>query len=202
MPGLCAAAVSSSSTADSILAAMQRRMVHYPWHHPVTAAGSPNLAVGAIVLEAQRASATATSEDGTLTAVLYGEFFGSEDLMDYTIIGAEANLAARLQYLAEPGGIVISHETYVLVSDLVEARPLEIFEMKGIIRDIIPYSIDGFRQGVVGAARTLTEQAPGLDLRIDLDRLDTESARRARDLIERALAAVDRRALTPRPAGE
>ena len=29
--------------------------------------------------------------------------FGSDDRMDYTIIGAEANLAARLQSIAEPG---------------------------------------------------------------------------------------------------
>ena len=32
--------------------------------------------------------------------------FGSDDRMDYTIIGAEANLAARLQTIAEPSGIV------------------------------------------------------------------------------------------------
>ena len=31
--------------------------------------------------------------------------FGSNDRMDYTIIGAEANLAARLQSIAEPGQI-------------------------------------------------------------------------------------------------
>jgi class 3 adenylate cyclase len=37
--------------------------------------------------------------------------FGSDDRMDYTIIGAEANLAARLQSVAEPGGIVLSYET-------------------------------------------------------------------------------------------
>ena len=36
--------------------------------------------------------------------------FGSSDRMDYTIIGAEANLAARLQSIAEPGGIVLSYE--------------------------------------------------------------------------------------------
>ena len=38
--------------------------------------------------------------------------FGSVDRMDYTIIGAEANLAARLQSIAEPGQIVLSYETY------------------------------------------------------------------------------------------
>ncbi len=36
--------------------------------------------------------------------------FGSDDRMDYTIIGAEANLAARLQSIAPPGRIVLSYE--------------------------------------------------------------------------------------------
>ncbi len=43
--------------------------------------------------------------------------FGSEDRMDYTIIGSPVNLAARLQSFAEPGGILLSHETYSLVKD-------------------------------------------------------------------------------------
>ena len=50
--------------------------------------------------------------------------FGSNDRMDYTIIGAEANLAARLQSIAEPGQIVISYETYALVRDVVAAQEL------------------------------------------------------------------------------
>ena len=41
--------------------------------------------------------------------------FGSDDRMAYTIVGAEANLAARLQTIAQPGGIVLSYETYSLV---------------------------------------------------------------------------------------
>src|SRR6516162_3689952 len=41
--------------------------------------------------------------------------FGSAERMDYTIIGVEANLAARLQSIAEPGQIVVRYETYALV---------------------------------------------------------------------------------------
>src|ERR1022692_5152846 len=61
--------------------------------------------------------------------------FCSADRMDYTIIGAEANLAARLQSIAEPGSIVMSYETYALVRDMVRARPLPPITMKGISRE-------------------------------------------------------------------
>ncbi|MEP3279250.1 MAG: adenylate/guanylate cyclase domain-containing protein [Stappiaceae bacterium] len=68
--------------------------------------------------------------------------FGSEDRMDYTIIGAEANVAARLESIAEPGGIVMSYETYALVQDYVTATPIEPIALKGISRDVIPYVVD------------------------------------------------------------
>src|SRR5437868_13575446 len=57
--------------------------------------------------------------------------FGSSDRMDYTIIGAEANLAARLQSIAEPGCIVLSYEAYAPVSHLIAAHPLDSITMKG-----------------------------------------------------------------------
>jgi hypothetical protein len=69
--------------------------------------------------------------------------FGSDDRMDYTIIGAEANLASRLQSIAEPGGIVLSYETYSLVRQLVRARPLYPITLKGIARPVVPYAVDG-----------------------------------------------------------
>lgn len=59
--------------------------------------------------------------------------FGSDDRMDYTIIGAEANLASRLQSIAEPGGIVLSYETWSLVRQMVRARPLEPIDELGEI---------------------------------------------------------------------
>ena len=43
--------------------------------------------------------------------------FGSNDRVDYTIIGNEVNLAARLQSHADLGGILLAHETYALVKD-------------------------------------------------------------------------------------
>ena len=69
--------------------------------------------------------------------------FGSDDRMDYTIIGAEANLAARLQSVAEPGHIVVSYETYALVRDIIVAHELPPITMKGISREVVPYAVDG-----------------------------------------------------------
>ncbi|WP_296434105.1 adenylate/guanylate cyclase domain-containing protein, partial [Rhizobium sp. UBA1881] len=79
--------------------------------------------------------------------------FGSNDRMDYTIIGAEANLAARLQSIAEGGKIVISYETYALVKDMVDATPLPPITMKGIQREIVPYAVNGLILGEDQAIR-------------------------------------------------
>ena len=71
-----------------------------------------------------------------------GSGFGSSDRIDYTIIGAEANLAARLQSIADPGHIVVSDETYAFIRDMVIAQALAPITMKGISREVIPYVVN------------------------------------------------------------
>ncbi|MFC5069346.1 adenylate/guanylate cyclase domain-containing protein [Flaviflagellibacter deserti] len=117
--------------------------------------------------------------------------FGSEDRMDYTIIGAEANLAARLQTTAEPGGIVLSYETYALVRDLVRAHPLEPIHMKGISREVIPYAVDGLTGDEETRPMVLSEQAKGVEVFLDFDAMDPAAADRTRRLLEQAIAALD-----------
>lgn len=117
--------------------------------------------------------------------------FGSNDRMDYTIIGAEANLAARLQTAAEAGTIVISYETYALVQDIVAAHPLPPITMKGIYREVVPYAVDGLLDAEGKTVRVLSEHMTGLDLHLDLGQLDRSEAGRVRAALLEAVAALD-----------
>ncbi|QOG18540.1 DUF3365 domain-containing protein [Bradyrhizobium sp. SEMIA] len=116
--------------------------------------------------------------------------FGSSDRMDYTIIGAEANLAARLQSIAEPGGIVLSYETFALVSDIVRAHALPAITMKGISREVIPYSVDALNDAAAESSGIITERAPGLELYLDPAVVKSGDAARVRTLLENALASL------------
>jgi len=117
--------------------------------------------------------------------------FGSDDRMDYTIIGAEANLAARLQSIAEAGQIVLSYETYALVRDMLTAHALPQIQMKGISRPVVPYTVDGMLGSAGEEYKLFSEHIPGLDLYLDPSILSEEAAKRTRKLLTEALAALD-----------
>jgi adenylate cyclase len=124
--------------------------------------------------------------------------FGSDDRMDYTIIGAEANLAARLQSIAQPGEIVLSYETFMLVRDTVRARPLEPITLKGIAHPVVPYAVEGLT-GARRGAEVITEHDTGIDLFIDTSAIDTASAERVRRTLEKVAAELRFRSRAPQP---
>lgn len=118
--------------------------------------------------------------------------FGSADRMDYTIIGAEANLAARLQSIAEAGRIAISYETYALVRGLLTARPLPPITMKGIGREVVPYVVEGMIDEKGRTFDIFSEHMTGLDLYLDPGTIDPGASERVRGVLRRALDALER----------
>ena len=74
--------------------------------------------------------------------------FGSDQRLTYTIIGSEVNVAQRLEASAQPGGILMSYETYAHAQDLIEVEQLNSISMKGVKREIKVFSVlNKIRQG-------------------------------------------------------
>jgi adenylate cyclase len=118
--------------------------------------------------------------------------FGSTDRMDYTIIGAEANLAARLQSIAEPGHIVISYETYALVRRMLVAHQLPPITMKGISRDVVPYAVDGILDRTGAKVEIFSEHMNGLDFFLDPAVMDAHTSAHVRAVLQNAIATLDK----------
>jgi class 3 adenylate cyclase len=118
--------------------------------------------------------------------------FGSAERMDYTIIGVEANLAARLQSIAEPGRIVISYETYALVRRMVAAHPLPPITMKGIGWEVVPYAVEGILDNFGAKSEIFSEHLVGVDFYLDPARVAADTSARLRQVLQRAIVALDK----------
>jgi class 3 adenylate cyclase/PAS domain-containing protein len=116
--------------------------------------------------------------------------FGSRDRMDYTIIGNEVNLAARLQSAAEPGGILISHETNALVQDMVLTEEYPPMTVKGFLRPIKTYKLLGTYQELVDEGRVVLQEREGLRVLVDLTK---QVSSEAIAVLEEVLAELKKR---------
>jgi adenylate cyclase len=87
-------------------------------------------------------------------------------------IGAETNLAARLQSIAPAGGIMRSYETYAHVKDIVEAETIEPISMKAISRPVVPYLVARTSVDVAQLSTVISEKDEGLSLMLDISGMD------------------------------
>ena len=120
--------------------------------------------------------------------------FGSVDRMDYTIIGGEVNLSARLEGKSDPGGILMSYETYALVKDLIRAEEQKPMTVKGIAREIRPFAVANIYENLDDERRFIRRETEAMQLAVDLDKLTGEQRTKAIYKLEGVLERMKREA--------
>ena len=131
------------------------------WNVPTECKGHGLLAVKA-ALEAQR-SINELQREATLPRMDFGigintgkavaGNMGSEDRLEYSVIGDAVNVAARLASTAPGGKVWIGADTFKQVRDYVKARRLRPLAMKGKRKPVTAYEVLGGQELVKGKQR-------------------------------------------------
>lgn len=117
--------------------------------------------------------------------------FGSEDRLDYTIIGGTVNTASRLESAAAPGEILISYPTFALVKDQVRCEEKGPIEVKGIAYPIATYTVVGSNDDIEHEMGLYCEDRPNIKIELDLHTMSDTDRKRARTILKEALSLLD-----------
>ncbi len=116
--------------------------------------------------------------------------FGSEDRLDYTIVGGPVNTASRLEETAAPDQIQVSHATYLLIKDEIYCRPLGNVQLKGMAREVTTYEVVA-ELSALPDRDAIKVESEGFNLVLDPTLLPASEAEAARQALREALAALE-----------
>lgn len=118
--------------------------------------------------------------------------FGSQDRLDYTIIGGNVNVASRLESMAGPDQILISQETYMLIKHIIACRKKDEIKVKGVAYPIQTYEAIDRYDNLAAQPAPINEKGRGYSISLDSSKIEKVEKTRVLSLLKQAVDMVNR----------
>lgn len=130
---------------------------------------------------------------GVTTGYCHVGNFGSASRMSYTIIGKEANIAARLQSAANPDEILITDETFQQVKTQIRCLDCGEISLRGIAQPLQTWQVQGRYENVPTLQRRWSEyELDGFNMQLDLDLVKAYDKEKIKIALKQVAENLDR----------